>query len=545
MKGALLGALALGLLFGSAPEAFAQRMPEAFLLYPNYRGLIFSDRPEILVEAPAGASVTVRDKTTRATIASATSTGAAVQIPAGSLIPRHPYTVTVVDGRSTLATWDVMPVPATDRRAMNVSVDTDGRFLMHDTPRFGLGVYDSGLDYFNDPASYEAALFAPGGARQLGDIHLNLYLNYHYGQANLRAMHALMTALQAHGMMYLQTANCFDAGSYRRIPFAADSGTYATEFAKHPGAAGFYIMDECADELVDETTQHHQTLARRAPGTMTLAVTLAGPKVDARVWAEAADVLGTDPYPVFGPEPAAGYSHFQVADYVAYAKSAVRDTRPVFSVLQFFEFPSSDSRWPTAAEQRAHAIMSIVEGADGLFWWQVGGPGRHEDPARFSVQMPILKSNVNELAALENVLVAPDAPGALVGNSTKYADAKAGRIAQLQLSIANSWLFHAQTMYQNEIDRITAGDLSHSPMLEDAADIRTKVKVVDGKGYVFAYNYTNKTLPVTFTWHTPPESITEHRTGRTYPVSGHTWRDRFGPYEARIYVIASGGTDGS
>jgi hypothetical protein len=545
MKGVVLGALALGLVLGGVPEALAQRVPEAFLLYPNYRGLIFSDRPEILVEAPAGASVTVRDKITRATMATATSIGAPVQIAAGSLVPRHPYTVTVADGRSTLATWDVMPVPATDRSAMNVSVDGDGRFLMHGTPRFGLGVYDSGLGYFNEPASYEATLFAPGGERQLDGINLNLYLNYHYGEASLRAMHALMTALHARGIMYLQTANCFDEGSYQRIRFSADSGTYAAEFAKHPGAAGFYIMDECTDELVDETVRHHQALARRAPGTMTLAVTLAGPKVDARIWAEAADVLGTDPYPVFGPEPVGGYSHFQVADYVAYAKSAVRDTRPVFSVLQFFEFFSSDSRWPTAAEQRAHAIMSIVEGADGLFWWQVGGNGRHEDPAQFSVQMPILKANVNELAALENVLVAPDAPGALVGNSTKYADAKAGRIAQLQLSIANSWLFHARTMYQNEIDRITAGDLSHSPMLEGAADIRTRVKVVDGQGYVFAYNYTNKTLPVTFTWHTPPGTITENRTGRTYPVSGNTWSDRFGPYEARIYVIASGGMDGS
>ena len=545
MNRVLLGALALGLLLGNVPEAFAQRAAGAFLLYPNYRGLIFSDRPEIMVEAPAGASVTVRDKVTHATIATATSTGAAVQIAAGSLLPRHPYTVTVVDGRSTLATWDVTPVPATDRSTMNISVDKDGRFLMQDTPRFGLGVYDSGLDYFNDPASYETALFGPGGERQLGDINLNLYLNYHYGQANLRAMHALMTALQAHGIMYLQTANCFDTGSYRRIRFAADSGTYATEFAKHPGAAGFYIMDECADELVDETTQHHQALARRAPGTMTLAVTLAGPKVDVRTWAEAADVLGTDPYPVFGPEPAAGYSHFQVADYVAYAKSAVRDTRPVFSVLQFFEFPSSDSRWPTAAEQRSHAIMSIVEGADGLFWWQVGGTGRQKDPAQFSIQMPILKANVNELAALEHVLVAPDAPAALVGNSTKFADAKAGRIAQLRRSIANSWLYHAQTMYQNEIDRITAGDLSHSPMLPDAADIRTKVKVVDGKGYVFAYNYTNETRPVSFTWHTPPGTISENRTGRTYPVSGNTWSDRLGPYEARIYVIANGVTEGS
>ena len=38
-----------------------------------------------------------------------------------------------------------------------------------------------------------------------------------------------------------------------------------------------------------------------------------------------------------------------------------------------------------------------------------------------------------------------------------------------------------------------------APMTDDAANIRTRTKVVDGKGYVFAYNYTNKSTPVTFT----------------------------------------------
>src|SRR5688572_22642195 len=379
MKRFLLGALAVLLTCGGVQGAFAQSVPTAFLLYPNYRGLIFSDHPEIIVDAPSGASVTVRDKVSGSTVATATMSGtAATRIGSSSLTANHPYTVTVSQGGTTLGTWEVTPVPATERSTMNISHDRDGRLLMHGQPRFGLGVYDSCLSYFTDPASYESTIFAPGSKRQLGGVNLNLYLNYHYGQAPLPAMEALMTSLQNHGMMYLQTANCFNTGSYTRIPFSADQGTYATDFAKHPGAAGFYIMDECVDALIPETTQHHHALSGRAPGTMTLAVTLAGPKVDARKWAGASDVLGTDPYPLYGAEPAQGYSHFQVADYVAYAKSAVRDSRPVFSVLQFFKF-TSDSRWPTPGEQRAHAIMSIVEGADGLFWWEIGQNGLQKD----------------------------------------------------------------------------------------------------------------------------------------------------------------------
>ncbi|MBI2205681.1 MAG: Ig-like domain-containing protein [Candidatus Rokubacteria bacterium] len=531
------------LVWGSAPAAFAQAVPGAFLLYPNYRGLIFDDRPEILVEAPSGATVTVSDKVSGATVATSTSSGQPVKIASSTLTPKHPYTVTVAQGGTTLGTWDVMPVPASDRASMNVSHDKNGRLLMQNKPRFGLGVYDSGLSYFTDPASYESTLFAPGGKRQLGGINLNLYLNYHYGEAPLQAMQALMDALQNHDMMYLQTANCFASGSYTRIPFSADQGSWATDFAKHKGAAGFYIMDECEEPLVPETKQHHQALAAKAPGTMTFAATLAGPKPehDIRKWTQTQDMLGTDPYPLFGAEPTQGYSHFQVADYVAYARSAARDSRPIFSVLQFFKF-TSDSRWPTAAEQRAHAIMSIVEGADGLFWWEIGQNGLQKDPSQFATQMAILKANVNELAALESVLVAPDAPTALPGNTTQYADEKAGRIAQLNLSKTNSWLWNAKTMYQREIDRINAGDLSHSPMLPGAADVRTKVKVVGGKGYVFAYNYTNKTLPVTFTWHTGPGTVTENKSGTSYPVSGSSWSDSFGAYESRIYVISNGGT---
>src|SRR6185503_9408504 len=109
----------------------------------------------------------------------------------------------------------------------------------------------------------------------------------------------------------------------------------------------------------------------------------------------------------YGAEPTQGYSHFQVADYIAYTRSGVHHSRPVFAVLQFFKF-TSDSRWPTAAEQRAHAIMSIVEGANGIFWWEIGQNGLQKDASQFATQMAILKANVNELAALETVIVAPD-----------------------------------------------------------------------------------------------------------------------------------------
>jgi hypothetical protein len=545
MKRWLKGALAVLLVLGAAAAVQAQSVPAAFLLYPNYRGLIFSDRPEILVEAPSGANVTVRDKVNGSTVATARATGAAVRIAATTLQQNHPYTVTVVNGGATIATWDVKPVPASSRASMNISFDPKGRLLMHGKPRFALGVYDNGFGYATDPSHYEQTIFAPGGKRELAGINFNMYLNYHFGQASLQSMNVLMDVLQKHGMMYLQTSNCFNDGSYRRIPFALDQNdSYPTELGKHEASAGFYIMDECSDALIAETKQHHRRLSSLDHDSMTFGVTYANhfPSLDNRKWIEAVDVLGTDPYPLFGAEPAAGYSHFQVADTVAMLANSARHTRPVIGVLQFFKF-TTDSRWPTYAEERAHAIMSIVEGAQGLFWWEIGSNGLQKaDPATKAQQMANLRSIVNELDALEPVLLAPDAPGALKGNSTRFANAVAGRKEQLALSIQNSWLFSAKRWYQAELNRINAGDYSQSPMLAGAANVRTKVKIVGGKGYVFAYNYTNRTLPATFTWHTAPGSVVENKSRKSFPLSGSSWSDTFRPYESRIYVIGNGGT---
>src|SRR5581483_4557047 len=93
-----------------------------------------------------------------------------------------------------------------------------------------------------------------------------------------------------------------------------------------------------------------------------------------------------------------------------------------------------------------------------------------------------LTSVINELAALEPVLLADDVPGALTGNSNPSA-------------------------------------------------IKTKVKVVDGKGYVFAYNYTNGSVNATFTWQNTPGSVTVNAENRSLSPSGSSFSDTFGPYD--------------
>ncbi|MGH7393812.1 MAG: Ig-like domain-containing protein, partial [Candidatus Rokuibacteriota bacterium] len=107
-----------------------------------------------------------------------------------------------------------------------------------------------------------------------------------------------------------------------------------------------------------------------------------------------------------------------------------------------------------------------------------------------------LKALVGEIAALEPVLLADDAPGALSGNSQPGA-------------------------------------------------IKTKVKQAGGKGYVFAYNATNAPVTATLTWNTGPGGVTVHGENRSVAASGRSFTDTFGPYQAHVYVLDTGGSGGA
>src|SRR5437870_2096710 len=113
---------------------------------------------------------------------------------------------------SALAAMAIFGAVATSASAA-MSYDSKGRFVMDGQTRFVLGVYDSGMSYSSDPAFYESNIFS-ASANRLYDVPINLYLNYHYGQSPMTAMNPLMDVLHNHGVKYLQTANCFDTGSY-------------------------------------------------------------------------------------------------------------------------------------------------------------------------------------------------------------------------------------------------------------------------------------------------------------------------------------------
>src|SRR5262249_1904933 len=199
-----------------------------------------------------------------------------------------------------------------------------------------------------DPALWEQQIFAPTGSRGLQGFALNLYLNYWLGGMPIGPTNALLDVLHNHGMMYLQTGNCSDTGSWTRFgpgSFSIMSQTYVQQYALHPSALGYFTMDECADTLIPETEQHDQQLHGWDPQGVTFAVAIAASYRDPSLWTNAADVLSTNPYPLYGPEPTTGYTHFIVGDFISKLRTVATPTRPIWAVLQFFK-STTDSRMP-------------------------------------------------------------------------------------------------------------------------------------------------------------------------------------------------------
>ena len=457
-------------------------------------------------------------------------------------------------------------VPAA--RAGGLGMDGQGHFLIHDQPAFLRGVYDTAVGPSDDPSVWERLLFETGGdvrtTRALKNIPLNLYLNYHRGADTAPQINALMDALGKHGMLWLQTTNCFSGTSYTSLPFSTEViPGFIDGIRNHPQMAGYYIMDECADSLIPETQQHHAALLAVDPLSLTFAVPIAAPDRDPAPWttpasgAPTASFFGTDPYVLYGSDKGAGYPHFLVADEIARLRDRAPQSDPIMAVLQFFKF-GGGGRLPTYDEMRTHAYSAIVEGAQGLFWWELGENGLRQSTTKtadITRMMGYLERLNKELAPLEPALLAPADP-ALVTIAQADSDPIHWRwlAVQRNMELVKRASYAAVVWFDNERIALSRGDITLSPMLHDpndrsvlkagvqSHDVRYRASMVGDTGYVIAYNYSNLSQSVTFDWSGAASSLT--RVGDTTPApalvtagAGKRFSDTFGPYQVRIYVL--------
>jgi hypothetical protein len=439
--------------------------------------------------------------------------------------------------------YRVYKVDAAVRPMMNISFTADNAVMLGiprpnlpsqlglgaPAPGFLLGVYDSALGAVDAGTNWEQLLFDPAGARRMSGLPINLYLNYHLGDTGADVINSLMTTLNAHKIAYLQTGNCFasspasghNAPTGFKIDQAGD-GTFPYITKPNPQGigdmvGGYYTADECTADMVEGVFAQYQRLVQRDPDSLTFGALLGGN--DLPLWRDALDVMSTDPYPLYGAEPAGGYNHGQVATWTRLTAQAVQHSRPVVTVLQFFKFDasrSSQGRWPTQREMRNHAYTAIVEGAKGLMWWSLGENGLlaacGKKPgwcAERTQRMNDLKAVVTDIAALESVLLSPDV--------TSWG----GGVAAVKNNGTNASL--------------------------PASSIRTLVKhdAASNTDYLIAYNTTpyynasvaSPSVTVQFTLPAPPATaIVVHGENRNLAAAA-TLTDTFGPFEAHVYIL--------
>jgi hypothetical protein len=482
---------------------------DVYLLYPNFRGLLFDDRPQPIRVALAATGSRPPDTRIRVSLVDerrgdvlqqrdypaaspVTAVLDASALPAGPALVR----AELLDGAGVPLyrhpAYRVVKAPARARERLRIWYDERNVAHLDGKPAFVIGLYTTS-GYSTTRRTYATGRDGWGNDR-IVQAPVNMLINYHLGQAPVPALMTYMDDLRARGIFYLQTANFYHEAhpQYRTIPYpaaregdAALNRWVARTLGAHPGFAGFYTADERPAEMVPTVFRQHRTLAEAAPGHVTYAVLGDGWQHQAPLWRDALDVMGLDPYPIVRPS---GDNHLaMVGDWTRIGQDAVKGSRPLWMVIQYFPLTRAGG-WPTEGELRTMSWMAIVEGARGLFYWSFGSKGLAwvKDPAERERRWQELVRVTREIKALEPVLLAPDA---------------------------------------HLLARASGG--------EDA--VRTLGKrMPDGSRYLFAYNTRRDPVRLTWTLAAPAVTTLDLTTNTPGPrPTGDTLTVDFAPYEVK------------
>ncbi|MGB3552765.1 MAG: choice-of-anchor D domain-containing protein, partial [Candidatus Binatus sp.] len=390
------------------------------------------------------------------------------------LIAQSPYAIVKLDAslRAGMKAW-IDPA--------NLAHFIDGN------AHFVLGIYDT-TGYSDSPSYYVTELAT------IAQAPINMIINYYITNAPTPAIIAYTTAMKQFGIAFLPDVSDFYSPN---LPtnLAKEFGTenqdtlisdYAAALSSDTSVVGYYVQDEPLISLQPETFHQYSLIKASDPSGFNLAV-LNHP-LDLPLWKDSVDVLGVDPYPI---TDATGNDLAEVADRTRAAYQAGLGARPVWTVIQFFQM-NLESAWPTQQQLHDMSWMAIVEGANGLFYWEYGLRGLYEvkDPVEHAALYQELINVTTEIKSLEPVLLSPDAA----------------------VITANS----------------------------EAGTVFTKTKVDSGgTRYLFSYNYTASPVTAEFTLAQPAASIIDYDTGvSTAPDTSTTFSATYEPYQAHVLLIS-------
>ena len=197
-----------------------------FLLYPNYRGMMFSDQSQVAsvdltVTPPAGTSLSSLQVVLNATDSGGNIVASQTIIPTStdftasidlSALPLGTYQLagTIEDsGGNVLMTqsaYAIVKLDASLRAGMKAWIDPANRaHFLDGNPHFVLGIYDT-TQYSLREAYYVPELAA------IALAPINMIINYYITNAPTTAITAYTDAMQQFGMVFLPDVAAFYSG---------------------------------------------------------------------------------------------------------------------------------------------------------------------------------------------------------------------------------------------------------------------------------------------------------------------------------------------
>ncbi len=400
---------------------------ETFLLYPNYREMMFSDESQVARVAIDVNPPAYTNRTRLHVVLELMDSGWKVLStlrlsppPDGSMVasmemgglPLGRYRLEgFLEGPGnkrifTQSSYSIVKLSSERRASMKAWIDSDNIIHMDGRPRFVIGLYDTTRD------SLWPDYYAPR-LKAIATAPINLMINYFLSDGRADVIYPHTEAMKPLGIFYLATVNAFspEMRAYPRWAQAETLGPnqlitqYSKALAGDSRVVGYYTCDECPSESQPRAFHRYGLIKQYDPDSITFAVE--NYPNEFQFWRDTVDALGVDPYVIVTL-----YPESFVGDITRKATGAVHGARPVWTVIQFF-WLSRLSHFPTEQELHDMSWMAITEGARGVFYWSYGLRGLD-----WGKRAPVLREQrydelvhiTQEIRALEPVLLAPDSP---------------------------------------------------------------------------------------------------------------------------------------
>ncbi len=411
--------LAVICLFDAAlAAAIPVKILDSTVIYPNYRGMVFTGEKEKEAEIsvtvnPEVNGLTLKDIKLVGNIKNRKEGKPVVAVHVGELKANELSLMLPIE---KLKPGSYLIEVAIYRKSDNVLIKTN----WHDLRKMGpkdkmpsvyvgrnLAIYADGKPFFpvgwftlNDPQSV-------GEIDAIADMGFNCIMNYGINQfhdgGSIRAISMFLEKAEKKGVKIIYSLkDMFDG--YKRIPkkvgyFVGEEDMFRGSislFKDSPAILAWYTSDERPVSWLDRLKKHYDWAKELDPNhPVWICQNRPG---EIGEYAGVTDIMGVDPYPV--PDNPVT----DVSQALQTVRKAVKNVFPTIAVIQThakFQY-GGKGRAPTAAEIRVMTYLALVEGAKGIIYYSYFDFFR---TPRAREKLPALKQLAREIRTLSPILL--------------------------------------------------------------------------------------------------------------------------------------------